>query len=563
MTGIPPSSSASLPRPASSSRRMSQILYEQLQEKELERLSAKRRISTTIKRDKDLHLPPNSRKRRPPTLRREEQTFLMLMVVAAVLLLCCFLILSLHMVGDSVQNDLSRYMTTKRQQTEHTIDHQQPQNVEQQEIEVFTDPIRPMTTTRRRSKPKSQPIAVSKNNHNERHMITSPEVPHFYSPYWNLTCPLELSMFSGVHMDSSSSSSSSSGGHNNGEDYEYLHRAWAAREVSEKAVTFFTMLKWNGVANRRIYFIGDSIMRQVFISVGCLAWNDMVVDYAIPWFDKDRAVKMNHPNTIGAGKPHSKFEEGRIRLRNNIELIYHHGIGRLLDLGNDYQSHESPEEGWVKACYTNQPLTALVPKLPDWSSPKFTTANQKNDVASSIGLDPRSKLTTSNVERERLQLSSDDIVVLNAGVHSTRTENFQNINDLFRCKKQMLDMANKNTKDFNTNGQQRVQGHSSIRSMKVDISWPHFHYLVTSPAHFPTANGAYDRNLWKNLGNGQGGPVIDGNIAKFTCKQVTNYTVSQIEEADFCDEHDIPLIGTDMLPLQRKSGDLHVGAGGT
>jgi hypothetical protein len=292
-------------------------------------------------------------------------------------------------------------------------------------------------------------------------------------------------------------------------------------------------------SKRRIYFIGDSIMRQVFISVGCLLWNDMVVDYAIPWFDKDRAVKTNHPNTIGAGKPHSKFEEGRIRLKNDIELIYHHGIGRLLDLqGDDYQTHESPDEGWLKSCYTRRSLTALVPTFPDWTSTQFKRARGNDDY------DPRSRLTTSTVKRERLDLSSDDVVILNAGVHSTRSSNFQNIADFFRCQKMMTTPTT-----------------PSLYVSRSPPTWPHFLYLVTGPAHFPTATGAYDRNLGRDLARETANTTNTTKAVKFQCKGTQNYTAPQTEDVDFCAEHGIPIVGMDVLPKLRTSGDLHVGSG--
>lgn len=341
-------------------------------------------------------------------------------------------------------------------------------------------------------------------------------------------------MFSGVHMQGGGSGGD--GGDAQGEDY--LHRAWEAREVAEKAVTYFAMKTgWRGLENRRIYLIGDSLMRQVFISLACLAWNDMVVDYAIPWFDAGRAVKMRHPNTIGAGKPHSKFEEGRVLLKNNIELIYHHGVGRLLELGEDYQSHEDVENDWIMSCYMNKPLAALVPSIPDWSSLPFHDGDD----------DSRSKLTTSTVQRERLTLESQDIVILNAGVHSTRSLNFRTIADLFKCQKSKEGLRGMGRK---------IEAEKERRGKLTSTSWPHFLYLVTGPAHFPTENGAFDRTLFKKLGDGG----VDQN-AQFACKATTNYTVPQSEEAVFCAEHDIPLIGMDMLPLERKNGEMHVGGG--
>jgi hypothetical protein len=316
-------------------------------------------------------------------------------------------------------------------------------------------------------------------------------------PYWNLTCPLELSMFSGIHMN---------------ED-EYVHRAWASRDVAERAVAYFGIKDFHELHNRRIIFIGDSLMRQVFISIGCLLWNS-VTDYTIPWFHR-RQVRTQQPNTISNG-PHSKFEEGRILLQGNIELIYHHGIGGLLELGEEYQTHEN--ETWIKACYLQQPFTGLAPKYLDWES--INTRSDNQDGKSPM-IDPRTKVSSTNVKRERLTFGSQDVVLINASVHGTRSFNLQNIVDLFRCK----------------------------QTQKVNKElWPHFYYIGTGPSHFPTKTGAFDKRLLDATEN-------------FKCIDKATFEDPQVEETTVLKDlkNDLPLVGTDILPLQMESGYLHVG----
>jgi hypothetical protein len=336
-----------------------------------------------------------------------------------------------------------------------------------------------------------------------------PPVPSFYQPYWNLTCPLELSMFSGVHMG---------GG-------DYVHRAWAAREVAEKAVTYFAIADWSALEGRRIVFVGDSLMRQVFISMACLAW-DRVVDYSIPWFHR-RVVRTHHPNTVGNG-PHSKFEEGRVLLRGGTELIYHHGIGGLLELGDEYQSHET--ETWIKACYLRRPLTALAPKYVDWSS---TSPAPSGSAA-------RDSITSTNVERERLTFHSRDVVLINASVHGARGFNLKNIVDLMECQKRNTVI----NKDVTAKGKPRANGHGPHRAGGED-AWPHFYYVVTGPRHFPTKTGAFEERLL--------------TVAEdYDCINESTDREWQVEEASALSGY-LPFIGTDMLPLQYKSGRMHVG----
>jgi hypothetical protein len=316
-------------------------------------------------------------------------------------------------------------------------------------------------------------------------------LPQVYQPYWNLACPLEMSMFSGSHMGTE----------------DYVNRAWAAREIAEKAVTYFAVKDWSDLENRKIVFVGDSLLRQVFISMACLAW-DRVEDYAIPWF-QNRQVRTHQPNTIGKG-PHSKFEEGRVLLRGNTELIYHHGIGGLLELGEEYHTEET--ETWIKACFLGKPFTGLAPKYIDWQT-----------VVDSDNGDPRLRMTTDNVQRERLSFGSKDVVLINASVHGGRSFNLQNIQDLMECKK---------TRGVDQNPQLKQK-------------WPNFYYIITGPSHFPTKTGAFDKRLLETEED-------------FQCIQQSTYKDQQVEEETKLKDY-VPFIGSDILSLQMQSGHLHVG----
>lgn len=291
------------------------------------------------------------------------------------------------------------------------------------------------------------------------------------SLYWNLSCPLEMSLFSAVHIG--------------GDDY--LKRAYQAQKVALPAAAEVDRL-WPHHGNRRVYFIGDSLLRQVFISLSCLL---PIYKHAVIWFEH-RGVRQSHRNAIGRG-PHSKFEEARVWLASGDELIFHHGIGGMVELGTEYRSHD---EGnlWIESCYRQRPLTAMV-------------------VTDGPHHEPF-------VQREKLQLRPQDVVVLNGSVHGERQLSLHNIADVARCL-----------------AEHPIAGHSMKQQQ------PHLAYLVTSAEHFPTANGQYQAEL-KN--------------ETYHCTQNVTRHDRWTEERRLLDNL-LPMIGEEVLKLQYRSGHLHVG----
>lgn len=331
-----------------------------------------------------------------------------------------------------------------------------------QKVSIMSPGIKMMTT-------------LEKVTHDDSSFLSSPGL------YWNLSCPLELSMFSGAHM----------GG-------DYLERAWKARELARnETLTLHKNLEWRALKNRRIYFIGDSLLRQVFISLACISW-DHVESYAVPWYDK-RPVRSRQPHTIGSGA-HSKFEEARVRLKGNVELIFHHGIGNLVELGQEY--HSQDPNSWLKQCYMKRPFTTVSPTLPDRRK----------------GQHEMNTMTTVNVTRQNLTVTSNDIVVLNGSVHRSRDFNLRNIVDFLQCKALVK---------------------------YPDHNWPTFVYLITGASHFPTDTGAFKEELLETEDD-------------FGCINVTEFRGHQIQELSLLQDH-VPIIGAEVADLQYKSGDLHVG----
>jgi hypothetical protein len=291
--------------------------------------------------------------------------------------------------------------------------------------------------------------------------------------YWNLSCPLEMSAFSAAHIG--------------GEEFE--QRAYEAQNLTYAALR---QLEQNNpwlLHRRRIFFVGDSLLRQVFISLSCLYWN-RVEKYGVPWFER-RHGRMNHANTISHG-PHSKFEEARVVLKGGTEFIFHHGIGGLLTLGQDYRSHDT--HIWLEACMRGKPFMATV-----------------------IDTEYSPIISELNVPRRTVELTTDDIVVVNGSVHGDRQLNLYNVEDLIKC----MDRD----------------------PHKKEKMWPHLVYLTTGAEHFPTESGKFEEEL------------IEKN---FTCRQKTSVDNRQKEESKLVGGL-LPILGKEVFDLELERGDLHVG----
>jgi hypothetical protein len=88
---------------------------------------------------------------------------------------------------------------------------------------------------------------------------------------------------------------------------------------------------------------------------------------------------------------------------NGLQMYYDRDFGNLLDLspmgGRDYDNHRPPApHDWVEACIRGEALEATV------LVQQQENTNNKDATAAAI-------------ERESIQLTADDIVVLNGSVH--------------------------------------------------------------------------------------------------------------------------------------------------
>jgi hypothetical protein len=135
------------------------------------------------------------------------------------------------------------------------------------------------------------------------------------SPYWNLSCPIEWSKYSCVHQD-------------------------AARHASQARKLHFepTDCTLPPIGNQqlptgqRVVFFGDSLIRQVFISMACLLSNH-VVKTELHWPEcggKQPEEWPCHeaPNCIACG-PHSGFRKAIIHLSGGSQLEYRSSLPEM------------------------------------------------------------------------------------------------------------------------------------------------------------------------------------------------------------------------------------------
>jgi hypothetical protein len=229
--------------------------------------------------------------------------------------------------------------------------------------------------------------------------------------------------------------------------------------------------------------------------------------FAIPWFDEDRLVRARLPNTVWRGA-HSKFEEGRVRFRNNtFELIYHHGMGGVLVLGEDYHEHDDGNL-WIESCYKRQPFSTNVVDIPDHVRGEHI-------------------VTEASVVRKRMVMQPNDVVLMNGSVHRERQFSLQNMVDLMDC------MNHPN-----------LQPQQLSKTPAISI-WPTFAYVMTGSEHFPTETGAFEARLLHEEQN-------------YPCRQESIRHDRQDEEwAMFSNR--IPVLGRRAVQLESKLGHLHVG----
>jgi hypothetical protein len=147
--------------------------------------------------------------------------------------------------------------------------------------------------------------------------IESPPLRSDPALYWNLSCPFEQSMWSVAHFVQNQSLSPERGAASRDD----LSRAIEARNLSQvaRALEIATRAFERGTfaRGRNLYLDGDSLTKQLFVSIGCLAWDSGLVEAKQimyrPMVDPKTGKRLpirNLPNLVteGEGSYYSKAE---------------------------------------------------------------------------------------------------------------------------------------------------------------------------------------------------------------------------------------------------------------
>ena len=141
--------------------------------------------------------------------------------------------------------------------------------------------------------------------------------------YFNLSCPFEMSKFSCGYMHRGSTSTQ--------QETVLASMDYYRQQLDMIRESFRRVAMMMGGddhdQNKRILISGDSLMRQLFISIACNAYsifphNNLIADAVFPWQDPWPIIfGRNNVPSIGGGV-HGGFGAASIRLINGMEIHY-------------------------------------------------------------------------------------------------------------------------------------------------------------------------------------------------------------------------------------------------
>ena len=230
---------------------------------------------------------------------------------------------------------------------------------------------------------------------NEPDSLVPPEIPTLY---WNLSCPLESSKLSQVFMGSVARARHMINDTST-EDIHGLRRAHLARAFSEQHHSLQRVaaaLRSHSFDGRRIIFEGDSLTRQLFTALACLAWgNGYMESERTDWKEWDEAeynkLQSHFPGFFRKGR-HSMLVNSVVQLKGGGQLVYR---DRYPVTGNNmYRNSVSLQryDAWTGACSRNETILSV----------------------------------------DQTPLTSSDVIVINAGLHPDRNTQFDKIRTLVR-----------------------------------------------------------------------------------------------------------------------------------
>ena len=140
----------------------------------------------------------------------------------------------------------------------------------------------------------------------------SSEAESAMGSYWDLSCPMEWSKYScSRHGDKEEKS---------GNAFDF---AWTGDNL-DSAVRAVEAVVNGTLGNRRIVMVGDSLLRQVFISAGCLL-SSLTTQRRVDWKESWPCSTLNCV-TRGA---HSGFDTAALQLKSGAEIHFYPLAGSL------------------------------------------------------------------------------------------------------------------------------------------------------------------------------------------------------------------------------------------
>ena len=274
--------------------------------------------------------------------------------------------------------------------------------------------------------------------------------------YWDLSCPWEQTKFSVANR--------------NGpwlQDPNYAEKPWAdtfdsyqdraneARKFSEEAGALETVLEEAPKAfrdGRKVIIMGDSLSRQLFISLSCLMFPSYIKAHATAW--------------IGDQEHTTEFNDARIQLKKGMgELLFAPRAGNVIEY--DWRHPAAPMEtdsDWLQACKDRRPFEMISFFL---DMEKITNDEDVVD-----------RITFKDGERrfDKFELTNNDVVVMNSGLHTKRSANHERISQLLDCME-------------------------SATQEERDNLWPKILYSRSSIQHFDNPTGGWNGKPTKRCGN--------------------------------------------------------------
>ena len=206
-------------------------------------------------------------------------------------------------------------------------------------------------------------------------------------PYYNLSCPFEWARYSCIYKNSSNSQESNN-------YYKSKHQF----DIKESLIN---------LTNRTILLVGDSITRQLFISISCLTIKNIRFNY-VDWMYWPCYQDLNHCISSGL---HSGFNIGYIEWLNGGKLYFQ-------SLGGGYRYFESN----------------IIKRF----------ANELNKFRYIHSHEPTFKFPNNNISSPIL--SKSDVIIINLGFHQDDINSFKiKLFEFIEVGKQILKYHNEST----------------------------------------------------------------------------------------------------------------------